>query len=111
MILSSKVLIGLPVKTKSGTPVGKACGFELEAETGQMKSLQVKAPGLVPGLLNQELSVAWTQIIEITDKQVTVEDAVVPAGARRLAVASEAVGGVSVQMSERGVEGSGATET
>ncbi|HWQ99314.1 MAG TPA: PRC-barrel domain-containing protein [Candidatus Methylomirabilis sp.] len=85
MVVSTKQFIGLPVVTKSGTAVGKVAGFDIETDTGRIASLRVKVRGLVPGLLDQELLVAWGQIVEITIAQVVVQDGVVPIGGRVLA--------------------------
>jgi sporulation protein YlmC with PRC-barrel domain len=85
MRLLAKKLVGLPVWTRSGTALGKIAGFEIDTETGRLALLHVKTRGLVPALLDQELVVAWDQVIEMTPAQVTVQDAVVPAGARVLA--------------------------
>lgn len=88
MRMNSKTLIGLPVKTRSGTALGKVSGFEIEMETGRMASLHVKTRGLVPGLMDHELIVMWDQILEMTDKEVTVQDNTVPAGSRKIASAA-----------------------
>jgi len=87
MRLNAKKLIGLPVRTRTGTALGKVAGFELDTDTGRLATLFVKTRGLVPTLLDQELSVAWDQIVEITDAAVIVQDTTVPAGARVLAQA------------------------
>jgi sporulation protein YlmC with PRC-barrel domain len=88
MVISSKTLSGLPVQTRSGMALGKVAGFELDTETGRLSSLSVKTRGLVAGLLDQELSVVWDQIVEITDEQVTVKDTAVPAGGRAMAMSA-----------------------
>ena len=85
MLLSSKQLVGLPVVTRGGMVVGKVAGFKLETDTGRLASLHVKARGLVPGLLDQELVIGWNEIIELSDNQVVVKDGSVPVGGRVLA--------------------------
>lgn len=86
MILNSKTLIGLHVRTQSGTAVGKVASLDLDADTGHLVTLHVKTPGIVHGLLNEELAISWGQIVEITEKEVIVKDGTVPVGARALAV-------------------------
>jgi sporulation protein YlmC with PRC-barrel domain len=89
MVLHSKELIGLPVTTSAGQALGKVGSFELDTETGRFTSLFVKTRGLVPGLMDHELSVAWNQIVEITPGGVIVADAVAPIGAGNLAMRPE----------------------
>ncbi|OGL74082.1 hypothetical protein A3E39_00625 [Candidatus Uhrbacteria bacterium RIFCSPHIGHO2_12_FULL_60_25] len=85
MVVNTKQLVGLPVVTRGGVAVGKVAGFDIETETGRLTALRVKARGLVPGLLDQELLVAWNQVVEIAKDKVVVQDGVVPVGARVLA--------------------------
>lgn len=91
MSINSKSLHNLPVRTRSGQPVGKVASVDIDADTGKLVALRVKTRGIVPGLLDQELSVAWGQIVEITEKEVIVEDGTVPMSNRAMASASPAV--------------------
>ena len=90
MVLHSKILIGLPVTTSAGQALGKVGSFELDTDTGRLTSLFVRTRGLVPGLMDHELAVAWNQIMEITPRGVVVSDAVAPIGATKLAMRPEA---------------------
>lgn len=101
MIINSKRLNGLPVRTQGGTPVGKVSSLDLDSETGRLTALRIKARGLVPGLLDTELSVSWGQIVEITAEEVVVHDGSVPIGAQ--AIAMRETGGTGVHMAKRGV--------
>ncbi len=100
MVVNSKQLLGLPVFTRSGVHVGKVAGFLIETDTGRLSSLSVKARGLVPGLLDQELAVAWSQVVELTNERAVVEDGAIPVRARALAVRPTATGG-GIHMSTR----------
>ncbi len=85
MRLNSRQLLGLPVTTKSGQDLGKVGSFDVDADTGQVQTFHVKTRGLVKGLLEEELLVAWSQVIEINEDRMVVADASVPQGARALA--------------------------
>jgi sporulation protein YlmC with PRC-barrel domain len=86
MVINSKSLYGVPVQAKSGTVLGTVASVDFDSETGRLASLKVKTRGLMAGLFNEELSVAWDQILEIRTDLVIVSDTTVPVGARRLAV-------------------------
>jgi sporulation protein YlmC with PRC-barrel domain len=86
MLVNSKALHGVPVQTKGGTVLGTVASVDFDSETGKLASLKVKTRGLVAGLFNEELSVAWDQIIEIRTDLVVVRDTTVPVGARNLAI-------------------------
>ncbi len=100
MILNSKTLIGLHVRTQAGTAVGKVTSLDVDADTGRLVTLYVKTPGIVPGLLNQELAISWGQIVEITEKEVIVKDGTVPVGGRALAIKTEPAASMQVAASE-----------
>ena len=102
MLLNSKSLPGLPVRTRSGQAVGKAVSADIETDTGRISAIRVRTRGLVPGLMDHELSIAWNQMIEITETEIVVQDGTVPIAGRALASASPAVssGGASLSVSE-----------
>ena len=79
MVMNAKAFHGLPVRTRSGMHVGKVGSMDIETDTGRIAFLGVKTGSLVAAFLGQELDVAWRQIISVDDKEVVVEDAVVPA--------------------------------
>jgi sporulation protein YlmC with PRC-barrel domain len=73
MIIASQNLIGLPVLTQSETHLGRVSGFEMDAETGKIINFFVST-GLIKGLLNQQLSIAFDQVISLDDKKMIVKD-------------------------------------
>lgn len=85
MRINSKKLTGLPVVTKTGAHLGKVSSFDIDTDSGRIESIHVKTRGIVPGLLDEELIVVWSQVIEITETNVIVTDALVPAGVRSIA--------------------------
>jgi sporulation protein YlmC with PRC-barrel domain len=80
MVLSSKQIIGLPVRTKSGLVLGTLASFELNSDTGRIDTLHVQIPGVLPHLLHEEAMVAWAQVVFIDEKEVVVVDAFVHEG-------------------------------
>jgi sporulation protein YlmC with PRC-barrel domain len=101
MRINTKQFFGLPVETEGGAPVGKASSADFETESGRMTELHVKTRGVIPGLMNEELMIGWSQIVEITAERVVVADASVPEGARAFADASRGVAMGGAQFSER----------
>lgn len=87
MKLSSKVLIGLSVMTRTGVVLGKVSGFDIESDTGRIESFHVKSGGLVAGLLADELLVSWSAVVELSAERLVVADTMIPAGASVLAKA------------------------
>ncbi len=85
MVLNSKDLSGVPVRTKSGVLLGKCASLDLDSDTGRLEAIRVKARGFVSGLLGDVLVVPWSSILELNDKLIIVADAAVPAGATVLA--------------------------
>jgi len=81
MRLNSKALGGVPVRTKAGMAVGKLASLELDSDTGRLTALLVRVRGMVPGLLDNELIVAWSQVVTMSDKEILVADNIAPAGA------------------------------
>lgn len=85
MNLNSKTLVGTPVRTRSGTPVGKLASLDFEADTGRLAALHVRVRGVVPGLLDDEALIAWSQVVSLDEREILVEDAAVVAGQAILA--------------------------
>jgi sporulation protein YlmC with PRC-barrel domain len=101
MTLNTKVLIGLHVRTQSGTALGKVGSLDLDADTGHLQNLHVKTPGIVHGLLNDELAVSWGQVVSMDEKEVVVKDGTVPMGSKAIAAAKpEAAAGIQVSARE-----------
>lgn len=74
MILNSHTMRGVKVVTRSGQAIGKVASFDLDAATGRLVALRVRANGLMTGLLDQELTVSFDAIIEMTRTQVVIAD-------------------------------------
>ena len=81
MTLSLEQLIGLKVRTQSGLVLGRVKDFELEAETGRIARYVVADGGWLPKLLSQDLLVDQTQVVQITEAEMIVEDGLVEAKA------------------------------
>ncbi len=81
MKLNSKVLVGVPVRTKMGLAVGRLASLELDSDTGRLTSLLVRGKGVVAGLLEDQLVVSWSQVVSMSDKEIVVQDNFSPAGA------------------------------
>lgn len=69
---------GRPVRTVSGTPVGKVQSFDLDADTGAFAGIRVIPRGAVAGLLAHEQMIARQSIVSLTEEEVVIEDAFVP---------------------------------
>lgn len=74
MKLPIKTFISLPVQSRSGLDIGRVSGAELDTESGKLQTIHVRSSGLVKGLMNDEALIDWSQVIEITDKAVIVDD-------------------------------------
>lgn len=83
MHASQRRLVGLPVRTRSGHPLGKIADFIIDTDTGRIAFLAVRARGFIPGLMDQELRIAWAQVISLSDTEAVVADGSVPSGATR----------------------------
>ncbi len=81
MSLNSKALVGVPVRTKIGQTIGKLASLEIDPDTGRISALRVRVRGFVPGLLDDETFVGWSQVVSMDEKEIVVVDAFVPAGA------------------------------
>ena len=73
MLITNKHLLILPVFTQSGLELGKLNSFDLDVETYSLRNIYVKNKG-IKGLFNEELKIHRGQIVEISDKKVTVLD-------------------------------------
>lgn len=86
MNFNSKQMGGVPVSTRSGRILGKTASFDFDCDTGRLSAIRVKTRGLVSGLMSDELIIPWAAIVEITDKQIMVQDAAIPDTAVAIAV-------------------------
>lgn len=66
-------LVGLKVKTKKGSKLGKVMDFVLDTETFTIHQLIVHRPA-TKALLNPELTIPRSEIVEINDYEVIVKD-------------------------------------
>ena len=76
------------VRTRSGQALGHVVGIEVDQDTGRITNFLVSGQGVLPMLLDSPLVIAWNQVVEWTDENLVVGDAVVPVGATQIAVAS-----------------------
>lgn len=67
-------LIGLKVVTKRGTKLGKVIGYSLDPSSWHIEQLSVQRP-FFKALLDPELLINRSQILEVDDYKVTVRDA------------------------------------
>lgn len=58
--------------------------LDVDVDTGKLSALRVRAPGLIPHFVDQEVAIGWPQIVSIDEKEVVVSDGTVPAGGRLL---------------------------
>ena len=75
MKIPSNDLINLPVYTQGGEHLGKVASFEINTDTGKIDSYHVKT-GLIEGLWHEQLVINASQVIEITEEKMVVEDSV-----------------------------------
>lgn len=86
MRINHKKLIGLPVLTKSGQAVGKLAEVEVETDNGRIETLVVHTAGPIPAITHNELLIAWSQVVLISEKEIIVADATVPVSAASIAM-------------------------
>jgi len=72
--------------TKSGINLGKVSSIEIDTRTGRIQSFNVTSSHVIPRLLDEELLIGWDQIIDWKDEVIMVADAVVPSGAKNIAL-------------------------
>jgi len=77
MIIKGKDLIGLRVETKSGQFLGKIKGFFIETDNLKIKQIIVTRSKLLDKILIKELVIGVDQIIEITEKEMLVNDNII----------------------------------
>ena len=77
MRLSDQQLIGLPVVTVSGDPIGKVVGFELDIDQHTMATYLVSAAPPVTRLVGRNVStlhISPSQVVGFDAEQMTVMD-------------------------------------
>lgn len=82
MRLTDRQLLGVPVITQSGQPLGSVTGFECDIEHHTIETYLVSTSPLITrlfGLQRRTLAVARSQVISITAEVMTVHDALTTA--------------------------------
>lgn len=77
MRLTDQQLIGLPVLTTAGHPIGKVVGFELDTEHQVLYAYYVSAAPLVTKLVGRSvatLHIATSQVVSLDAEQMVVVD-------------------------------------
>lgn len=74
MLINYSQLINLPVETKSNEFLGKIVDLEIDIESYNIRKLQVKSSNLIRGLFEGVLIIDQSQIHEITQEKIIVED-------------------------------------
>jgi sporulation protein YlmC with PRC-barrel domain len=77
----------LLVATKSGLNLGKVTSVEIDSLTGKISAFHVSSSHVIPRLLDGELVINWTQVVDWQDNTIIVSDTAVPAEAKNLAMA------------------------
>ncbi len=66
----------LPVRTESGQPLGTVVDVTIEPDTQSVVNYHVKPNRLVPDLVWSPLIIHRSQVVELSDRELVVEDAV-----------------------------------
>lgn len=77
MKINTEKLINLPVKTQSGTQLGKVNSFNLETESQSVLEYIIKPSNLVKELIQGDLIIPRGQVIEINAQKIIVDNNVV----------------------------------
>lgn len=95
MLVSWEQLYRLPVVTELGTKIGIVVGIDIQTESHAVTQYHVKPGTFISGLLSKHLLISPDQIIDISERQMTVKENAVPVKARttqertRLTLATE----------------------
>jgi len=73
-VLDDKILMKLPVETKSGTALGRIAGFEFDVDSHAILRYRVRPRGLAAAMLKKPLLVAREQVLSITAEKMVVDD-------------------------------------
>ncbi len=74
MKINQRQLIGLPVVTESGQKLGRLKSINIDSDTQSILEYEVKASSLIKGLIEGDLIIPRGQIVDISLKQITVQD-------------------------------------
>lgn len=86
MKITLKDLQQLPVKTQRGIMLGRIVGIDFDTEAHAVVKYHVARFSVVDELLRRTLLVDPSQVISITSKEVTVEDAILPDATKALGI-------------------------
>jgi len=78
MILNANKLLGLVVKEKSGRILGTIKDFEFDTDNYQISKYIISPSKLVEKILANDLFIDKSQVIEITNKIMIVDDGLTP---------------------------------
>ncbi|MDO8581528.1 MAG: PRC-barrel domain-containing protein [bacterium] len=73
-LIKSNNLIGLPVVTESGERLGSVRSFDVDVDSHTIVRYYVKPGSIVAIMGHGELLVHASQVVSITEKQMTVRD-------------------------------------
>lgn len=73
MIIDDRKLLGLKVVTRSGRVVGQIKRLQINTESHMVEKYIVR-PGLLPNMFSDELLISPSQVLGITETQMTVID-------------------------------------
>ncbi len=74
MNINAKKLIGLNVRTQSGEHLGKIYDFEVDSDRGEIIKFYVGNFLIANKILNNNLIVDKSQVLEISAEEMVVED-------------------------------------
>jgi sporulation protein YlmC with PRC-barrel domain len=75
MFLTEKQLVGLKTKTKSGQFLGKIIGLEINGDNLQIEKIIIAQSPLAKKILGDKLIIDRSQVVEVTETEMVVEDA------------------------------------
>lgn len=76
MTIDAKTLLGLPVETESGQPLGKVHSFELDPISHTIIQYEVRPHGIMKEILTNDLLIHQSQVIGITKTKMVVDDSI-----------------------------------
>lgn len=77
MWLRHKQIIGLMVRTQAGQILGQIKDFEIDADTSQIVRYFVSSSQLVKKILVQDLIIDKSQVVEINEQEMVVDNGLV----------------------------------
>ncbi|MBI3957068.1 MAG: PRC-barrel domain-containing protein [Candidatus Kerfeldbacteria bacterium] len=76
MTINAKTLLGMPVETESGKPLGKVHSFEFDPLSHTIIQYEIRPHSLIKGILAENLLIHHNQVIGITKTKMIVDDLV-----------------------------------